>query len=196
MMTGQRWCGAVFVTAVTLAAGLGGCGGTSEIVVSDSGGSTYTHRGMNFAVSVPRGWTVEELPGDLLVELSAPADESGRRAVAHVFSRREARPVVLGDATSGTVAEVLALMKQELRFGLGETPPPDVAAAEMNGLPPGAQAVRLVRTPYAGPTAVSQELTVVALGKQVWTLMLSVPVSEQEPYRAAMDEIRDSFRVW
>ncbi len=194
-MTGQRWYGVVFVTTVTLATALAGCGGASETAVSDSGGATYTHCGMNFAVAVPRGWTVEELPGDLLVELSAEPGEANRRAVAHVFSRREARPVVLGDATSGAVAEVLALMKQELRFGLGETSPA-VVAAEVSGLPPGAQAVRLVRTTYEGPTAVSQELTVVALGKQVWALMLSVPVAEQETHRAAMDEIRNSFRVW
>lgn len=195
-MNRQRQCGVVVVTAVTFLVALAGCGGPSEVVVSGSGAKTYSHRGMNFSVSVPEGWTVSPLPGDLLVELATEARSERGRAVAHVFSRREARPVKLGDAEGGVTSELLALMRQELRFGLGEEPPPEVVASELDDLPPGARAVGLKRMIYQGPTAVSQEVIVVAGGKQVWALMLSVPVAEQETHRAALDEIRNSFRVW
>lgn len=178
-------------TVVLLAAGLAGCRRASQ-----TDGRTYRHNGMNFSVAVPEGWTHEELPGDLLVELDGPAGEENRRAVAHVFSRREIHEVELGDATSGVVHELLEVMKQQLRFELGEESPPAVGPAEVGDLPADAKAVRVARTTHEGPVEVSQELIVVARGKQVWALMLSVPVADREASLAALDEIRSSFRVW
>jgi hypothetical protein len=186
----------VIVTAVTFLAAVTGCGKSSSVVAEASGSRTYRHDGMNFSVAAPSGWAVSPLPGDLVVELGAETRSERGRAVAHVFSRREARPVALGDAEGGVTSELLALMRQELRFGLGEEPPPEVVAVELGDLPPGGRAVGLRRVIYQGPTAVSQEVIVVTRGKQVWALMLSVPVADQEAHRGALEEIRRSFRVW
>ncbi len=41
-----------------------------------------------------------------------------------------------------------------------------------------------------------QELTVVARGKHVWALMLSTATADREANAAALDKIRNSFRVW
>lgn len=168
-----------------------GCQASSEF-----DGTTYRHNGMNFSVEVPQGWAWVELSGNLLVEISGPASETGQDPVAHVFSRREARSVEMGDQTGGLVKELLAVMAEGVRFQLESEAPPKVEPVEMADLPKGAQAKRVSRIVHEGPVEVYQELTIVVRGKHVWALMLSTATADREANAAALDKIRNSFRVW
>jgi len=186
-----RTRGLWIICPIVCVAVLSGCQATSEF---DDG--TYRHNGMNFSVEVPAGWHHEELSGNLLVEISGPATGGRPLPVAHVFSRREVRPVELGDETSGLIKELLAVMAEGLRFQLQSEAPPRIEPAEMADLPKGAEAKRVGRIVHEGPVEVYQELTIVVRGRHVWALMLSVPSADREANAGALDRIRNSFKVW
>ena len=179
------------ICRIVCVAALGGCQATSEF---DDG--TYRHNGLNFSVEVPAGWHLEELSGNLLVEISGPASDGRLLPVAHVFSRREVRPVELGDETNGLIKELLAVMAEGLRFQLQAEAPPKVESVEMADLPEGALARRVSRVVHEGPAEVYQELTIVVRGRQVWALMLSVATADRQANAGALDKIRSSFRIW
>jgi len=186
-----RMRGLWIIWLIVCVTALCGCQATSEF---DDG--TYRHNGMNFSVQVPGGWHHEELSGNLLVEIIGPASDGRPMPVAHVFSRREVRPVELGDQASGLVKELLEVMAEGMRFQLQSEAPPRIEPAEMADLPKGALARRVSRVVHEGPVEVYQELTIVVRGKHVWALMLSVATADREASAGALDKIRSSFRIW
>jgi len=192
----------VMVSILVAAAALAGCRRASEF-----DGRHYRHNGMHFALEVPAGWTHEELPGDVLLELRGPAPTSadglksreaalGVRPMVHVFSRREEAAVDL----DRVARELQALMLEERRFdpAQAQAAPEATAAAvksetgEVRGLP----ARRFERTVHEGAAVIHQKLLVLAKGDQAWALLVSVPEASRESSAAAVEQIEKSFEVW
>ena len=181
----------VCLVAAALAAPAG-CEPTSE-----TAGGRYTHNGLRFSVAVPEGWTVEELGGDLVVELRGPAAGDGPRAVAHVFARGELRPVdldrVAEEARELVAAETsLARIEGDDEAGDANSQAVTVEACEVAGL----AARRIVRPVRSGAATLQQELIIAAKGRQAWALVLTGPADPEPEVAAAIRAVRETFRVW
>lgn len=170
-----------------------GCASASEF-----DGRHYKHHGMHFSLDVPRGWTLSELSGDLVVELTGPAAADKRQAAVHVFSRREPK-----DVDVARTAELLSrLMVEQMAEPVRAEAAGDAAADEagptvdepcqVGGLP-GRRVVRPVR---AGGVIMQREVLLVARGSHVWALMSTMPPDAGPEARAALDEIKKGFAVW
>jgi len=195
----------VIATACVLAAMVTAAGCRSP---SSTDGRRYTHRGMHFALDVPAGWTLEELEGDMVVELRGPLAGERARATAHVYSRREPNGVDLDavvarflELETGEAALLPAAADRSGEEGDAAEPPgagaeceapPAREPVEVSGLP----AWRVTRRTKAGATLLEEDILVVARGRQVWALLIAVPESAGESSAEAVAELKRSFTVW
>lgn len=195
---GHSRCGrltGIMVAMLLVACSLAGCRPTSEM-----SGQRYKHNGLGFAVTVPAGWSHLELGGDLVVRLEGPPAASGLRPVAHVFCRDEWTAVDL----EATAAELSRLLRLEASVpGAGPLlAPAETAAAEQRQVSSEPATVgelparRIVRSVTTRTSPLREETLIVARGKRVWALVLSLSELADGPTRAAADELRKSFEVW
>lgn len=182
------------VALLLLACSPAGCRPKSETT-----GGRYTHHGLGFSVTVPAGWSLVELEGDLVVRLEGPPTESGLRPVAHVFCRDEWAAVDL----LATAEDVAGLLKLEASVpGAGPLQVPADGTSEerqvsdqpatVSGLP----ARRIVRSVTSRTPPLKADMLIVARDRRVWALVLSRAESADEPTLAAAEELRKSFQVW
>jgi hypothetical protein len=170
------------------AAAVAGCRATTETTTA-GGSRQFRHNGLHFAVDVPQDWAIAPLEGSVVLELRGPRAGERGGPVADVFTRTETREVRLDDQ----VPQLLELMKHDLRFQLEERPTaPVIESTTLAGRP--AKLIR--RTSHEGPLAIDQQIWIVAEGRQVWTLLLSVPAADQKATEPALETIRKSFEVW
>jgi len=191
----------VALSAVAVVVAVTGCG-----TASSTEGRRYRHRGMHFSVDVPVGWTLEELHGDMVVELQGPLADGRARPTAHVYSRREPNDVDL----DAVVARLVALQAAEAALLPAAADDEDGDAAETHGAgaesegPParepikvsGLPAWRVVQRTKGGATPVGEELVIVVRGRQVWALLIAVPASAAESSAEAVAQLKRSFEVW
>jgi len=188
---------------------LAGCSAATE--TSQSAGRThFRHNGLRFALDVPAAWAIQALRGNVAFEAQAPrppqpelssaepasstaAEPTGRATRAattvEVFTRTEDADVNL----SHLAPKLLDLFTSDLRFQLQEHPvQPTVEPATVSSLP-----ARLFRRDaWEGPVQFDQRLLIVAKGRQVWALVITVPVADRSSVAADVAAIEKSFSVW
>ncbi len=183
---------------------LSGCSAATETSQAASR-AHFRHNGLRFALDVPAAWSIQALRGNVAFEALAPrqpqaepasslaAELTGRQTRAasavDVFTRTEDADVNL-DAFA---PKLLDLFTSDLRFQLQDHPvQPTVESATVSGLP-----ARLFhRDAWEGPVQFDQRILIVARGRQVWALIITVPVADRASAAADVAAIEKSFSVW
>ena len=182
---------------------LAGCSAATETSAS-AGRRHFQHNGLRFALDVPAAWSLQTLRGNVAFEAQAPratpAEPAGSASAAEpAAGQSRSSPTV--DVFTRTVdadinldsfaPRLLDLFTSDLRFQLEEHPvQPTVEPAVVSGLP-----ARLFhRNAWDGPVQFDQRILIAVKGRQVWALVITVPVAD----RAAADvaAIEKSFAVW
>jgi hypothetical protein len=185
-------------------AALAGCSAATE--TSESAGRRhFQHNSLRFALDVPAAWSLQTLRGNVAFEAQAPrppvaepasssaagptGHEARSRLTVDVFTRTEDADVNLDTFAP----KLLGLFTSDLRFQLEEHPvPPTAEPATVSGLP-----ARLFRRDaWEGPVQFDQRILIVAKGRQVWALIITVPVADRASTAADVAAIEKSLSVW
>jgi hypothetical protein len=167
---------------------LAGCSAATETSAS-AGLRHFRHNGLHFALDVPAAWSLETLRGNVAFEAQAPRGQSRSSLAVDVFTRTEDADVNL----SRLAPKLLDLFTSDLRFQLQEHPvQPTAEPAVVSDLP-----ARLFhRDAWEGPVQFDQRILIVAKGRQVWALVITVPVADRASVAADVAAIEKSFSVW
>jgi hypothetical protein len=182
-------------------AALGGCRPATEF-----DGKTFRHNALGFSVTVPEGWTLTELDGDVVLRLEGPTVEGKLGPVVHVFVRDEFETVDLEHAAA-KLQELIAIEEAmpgapaapDAKPALVPNPVPKSAdevdltrqEATIGDLP----AVTISRTVEVRGTALRTTYLLASRGQRAWALVTSLPEAADEATQAATDGIVASFKI-